>query len=309
MSFRLIRVLAVFSFLIASLAVTLSPGLAQSGEGTPDAESLPSFSVTAEAAEDAPVSTERGFFIFELAAGETGEAAVGVINTDTDRELFVELNTVDAITSQGGGAAYTDTGAPISGVGLWIGVTGDTVSVAAAEAGLVFFTVTVPEDTPPGQYLGGISIWHDVAAHSGTPEAEETETEDGTQAGVRIRSRYVLPVQINVPGEWTVGLEVTNSSTLVRPSGAWVIIDLNNTGTTFLRPTGTFVLTDQATGEGVITEQVMMDTFATGTTCQLWFRLPEGAVPGTYDIVLDLAFGDDQTLHYEATVEAVDEGQ
>ena len=86
-----------------------------------------------------------------------------------------------------------------------------------------------------------------------------------------------------------------------------MIVDLENTGTTFLHPTGTFTLTDHSTGDVVMTEQVMMDTFVTNSTSQLWFTLPDGAVPGTYDIVLDLTFEGDQTVHFEATVEAAED--
>ena len=197
------RALSLLALFLAIGPLSIGGVFAQSVTPTPQTETLPEFSVTAESEAGAPVSTETGFFIFELDADSSGEAAVGIINSDPERDLYVELNIVDAITSQGGGAAYSETGHPVSGVGTWIDVTDDTVTVPAGQAGLVFFTVKVPDDAAPGQYLAGISIWHDLEAYEGTPEADGTNSTTGTQAGVQIRSRYVLPVQINVPGDWT----------------------------------------------------------------------------------------------------------
>ena len=164
---------------------------------------------------------------------------------------------------------------------------------------LVDFTVATPKTVKPGQYLAGLSAIE--AANTGATPTAAAAGQAG--ASVAVRTRYVIAVEIDVPGDWTPSLRITRSALLDQPSGRVLGIALTNDGAAFLRPSGSVTVTD-AGGKTVLAQKIAMGTFVTGTSVVYPVAWPDDLAPGQYHVAVDLAYGDGLTASYAGDVTA-----
>lgn len=275
------------SIALVLLTLALALGAPQIGRAQtpPDA----GFTLLPEPAAD-PQVTEHGYFVYELAPQSEAAGAVLVRNTGAE-PIEVSLAALDAMTSQTGGSAFVALGTPPAGVARWIVFERDSVAVAPGEQQRVGFKVLTPATARPGQYLAGIAAYIPKPAEAGG------NTATGNQLGgvVVTQTRYIVGVQVDVPGVWTPSLAVTGVEVLTYPSGSFLGVRLKNDGGTFLHPAGRIVLRDAA-GKALLEQPIAMGTFVTGTEVTYPVPWPGAPAAGAYQAEIELDYGAGQPL-------------
>lgn len=249
---------------------------------------------------DDPAVTASGYFIYELEPG-AGEAGFVRLENPSDTPVTIELAAADATTAQTGGSAYAPPGVTPVGVGAWLELARSQVTLEPGTSRRIRFRVRVPDETPPGQYLAGITAYVPTPPSSATPEVDRGESQ--ATVTLNVQTRYVLGVQINVPGSWTPRLAIETVRLSEQDSGSSLGLHLRNTGTTMLRPAGSVIVAD-ATGARVLHHEITMGTFVTGTEVVYPVAWPSTLPSGSYRVHVELDYSDGLTATYDGQVEA-----
>lgn len=294
--------------LVSSLVSLLALLCVATGAQAQDsAASTPAASPTAGGFEFAPESgpdpavTAQGYFVYELAAGDEASGSVRLSNPGTE-PVTVQLVAVDAETAQAGGSAYAAADATPTAVGRWLRPAESEVALDPGEQRSVGFTVEAPPDAAPGQYLAGIAAF--VAA---TPQGAPTAVAlNQAGASITMQTRYVIGVQIDVPGAWTPSLTITGAEALEQPSGTKLGITINNDGDTFLQPEGSVTLVNAA-ATPILEQPIALDTVVTGTDLTYPVAWPGEPRAGQYGVEVELAYGEGQVARYNGTLAVSEE--
>jgi hypothetical protein len=144
--------------------------------------------------EDNPRS--QSIFVHELEPGEDVTDAVQVIN-NTDQEKTLLVYAVDSQVSSDGAFACAQLADTPVGVGTWIELEANEVTLGPQSHEEVAFTISVPDTASAGEQNGCIVI-------------QDTEqSESPTTDGVRLSFRSAIRVAITVPGDITKELDFT----------------------------------------------------------------------------------------------------
>lgn len=230
------------------------------------------------------------YFVYDLAPGATIEDEVLVQNSG-DGAGTVRLYAVDGTTGQTGGAVYLSGDDPRKDVGGWVQLGERELTLAPGERRTVRFTVSVPADAMPGQHLGGLV-------------AEDTALKQSTGGGalqVKIQTRSVVAVQVNVPGQVVEKLVVTG----VTPGGVQgyqtLRLGLRNDGTQAVKPEGSLVVSD-AGGNEVQRLALKIDTMLPRTAIEYPVFVEGRALePGTYRVTVHLTSGKSDVTDYQGS--------
>ena len=268
-SFRLVTLIFV---LIGSLLVGLQVSLAQdvgSPESTPSASPSPKFFIAAVG--DYP---EGYFRDVEAAPGSSLQLTVSVVNFgDVPAELSIDkVNALSGIN--GGFIAGDEADAPI-GSTAWIDFPSQTLTLQPGAEQPITFTVSVPADAQPGQYISGL-----VAKTAGTLPIPGATNLDHTLA-------YAISIGILVPGDITHSFELGSPAIEMQGVIRSLRVPITNTGTYLVRPTGELTLSDTE-GEVVHTSQITMSSVYSGLTTAIEVVLPEQMATGKYTVDLSL---------------------
>jgi len=169
-----------------------------------------------------------------LAAGSTSTDEVTLANL-TKNPINLELYAADAYNTADGSFAIQPNFEPKVHMGKWIHFPVSTITIPPLSGDIVPFTYTVPGNTPPGDYAGGIV-------------AVQTTGVPISHGHARVRAEYAIaiPVLGRVEGPLHSGLAV--SAVAVTTSGsvgtqfggpvkATVTYSITNTGDRYLKPT------------------------------------------------------------------------
>jgi hypothetical protein len=223
-----------------------------------------------------------GYFTLKAQPGDTLKDAVVIANPGTV-PITVALYPVDATSGQGGGAVYMGSTDPRTGVGAWITLEATTVAVAPQKQETVPFTLTVPQGSRAGQYLGGIAIQLDRGANPATQQAGSF--------GVTTVTRALTAVLVNVGEITTVpSLRITGARIADVDGLPTLTLSIQNDGATLVKSHGDVTVTDAA-GKPVLTSQLTLDTLVPQTTIAYPVPADPPATPGTYRVRATLDFG------------------
>lgn len=287
---RLPYMIVVFALIIFNLAIVASPVAGAQEPAT-------GFTIGVEPDAD-PTITEHGYFVFPSEPGAT-ETGVVRLSNPTDDGIIVELTAVDAMTANNGGSAFATGDVALSAIGMWLTFDESRITLEPGAEQLVEFTVEVPAQIEPGQYLAGLAA---AAVEEETPSTPIATDGNAASASVDLRTRYVIAVEIDIAGDWPASLVIDEVAVINQPSGPIVGITLQNDGASFLHPSGTLELTDAA-GEVVLSHTIEMGTFVTGTSVTYPIALNRTLAPGDYLVAVELAYGDDdQMVRYDDTL-------
>ena len=106
-----------------------------------------------------------------VAPGQAATATIVVTNL-ADKTQTLALGRALGITAGNGGTAYTPAAGRCSGPSCWVTGLPSRVTLPAGDRELLAFTVRVPPNTPPGQYLSGIAAESAAAAAPGESRLE-----------------------------------------------------------------------------------------------------------------------------------------
>lgn len=251
---------------------------------------------TVTPARGAATDPAGSYFMIDAQPGDTVTDAIVIDNPDPD-PVTLKVTVVGAQTGEFGGVVYDLPDAPPSETAAWFTLSDTTITIPANDRKQVRFELAVPEDALPGTHLAGLSI------SDADEDAETTTLDDGpVSAGVTIRSRRVIALQVDLPGPRTPLLEGDDAMAAVKPQGVFARVLLANAGTDLLRPSGTFTLTDPA-GQTVIEEPFTLGTVVPGTDVAIAFPWSETTpAAGTYPVHISATDVSGATLDWNDTI-------
>lgn len=213
-----------------------------------------------------------------VAAGNTSTDQVTLANL-TKSPITLELYAADAYNTTNGSFAVKPNFEPKVHMGKWIHFAVSSITVQPTAGDIVPFTYTIPGNTPPGDYAGGVV-------------AVQTTGLPLTHGHVRVRAQYAIaiPVLGRVAGPLHAGLAVSAVSVSTSspigaqfggPVDATVTYSVTNTGDRYLKPTITVTVSGLIGGSHTYTKHIP-DVLIPGST--ITFRhtfdsvLPFGSV-------------------------------
>jgi len=189
---------------------------------------------------------ERGYFRFDADPGMATRQVLVVTNT-TNQEKVLRVAPCDGASAVFGGVAYTDNDNPTKGVGGWIVMPSESVTLPPRASVRVPFEVRVPAETTTGVHVGGISLWEASAATSSTPQSGA-----GLATKVTVVTRMVITVWVTTPGPAVSAIRIRGVSAQARSDGMYLIVRIASDGTAPASGTGTVVVTAPASGTGTV---------------------------------------------------------
>ena len=227
-----------------------------------------------------PETQSKGYFIFTAKPGETIRDAVLAVN-DSDQPLGLIVSLADGLSATTGGASFGDKADKAK---QWIAATDLGVITVPPRKGAVAgavrlpFTLTVPKDAAPGDYLFGF-----VAE----PTAGAIPAQPAKGFVVNVIPRAAVSVVVSVAGRTEKKIAV-ESLTVSSPKEQWHLqVMIRNTGNVMWKGNGKVTL--QGNGAEIARD------FAIGTV------FPGDAIP--YPIYMDAPLSG----QYAATVSLTDE--
>jgi hypothetical protein len=177
----------------------------------------------------------RSYFSLTIAPGGSASDAAIISNEGTVTERL-QVTLARGVTAANSGSAFEASTGRCSGPGCWLSGLPATVTLAPGARKALPFRVTVPAQTPPAQYLAGIT-----AESAITPRAVRVGSNGPASA------RAIIIDQVTVGVAVTVGslARMRTAAKITGVAGGWVgstprlSLAVRNTGQTFTRATGT----------------------------------------------------------------------
>lgn len=166
----------------------------------------------------------ESIFVYELKPNESVNDGVQIFN-NTEETKTIAVYATDAIVSSGGAFACAQAADEIKDVGKWIQISKSTVTLSPGTNIVVPFSVTLPNDTQPGEHNGCIAI----------QEADAESANVGN--GIALSFRSAIRVAITVPGEIKKELTIQNITLLGKSDKLIGTIALKNNGNVSLDAT------------------------------------------------------------------------
>jgi hypothetical protein len=246
---------------------------AASPAASPEADSGPRFVIRPKEGADGD------YFTVEAEAGTTNDLTVVLGNAD-DEPLKLRTYVNDTVPMTNGGFSIAEETVPPAGTATWIDYAAETFEFAPGEGVERTFTVTIPEDAAPGQYIAGLAL----------QTADPLEVE-GTSLFNQI-IRKTIAVFIIVPGPEEPAFTLGEPQLMTDGALNRIEIPVQNTGNVLIKPQGELTLTD-GSGKEVVTAPIAMGSVYAGTTAPLSIALTTAVPDGDY--TMSVALTDEAT--------------
>ncbi|MEO7804936.1 MAG: DUF916 domain-containing protein [Actinomycetota bacterium] len=231
-----------------------------------------------EPAVGSSTAPQGGYFVIETTPGSKVTQNVALRNDDA-KPLTLELAGVDAITGHLGGASYNLSTEPRKVVGAWITFGRPSVTLAPGESALAPFDVNVPADATPGEHLGGISI--SLVGNSASPTPGKST---GTGASIALKTRRIIAVQVNTPGDATPKLTITGVQPAARPDGLYLEVSITHEGRGLTKGKGSIEVS------GGFQKSFDLDTFVPATSIRYPIKWRTDAPSGKFTVHVEITY-------------------
>lgn len=168
---------------------------------------------------------DRQNYSYTLNPGGTLSDALVVVNHGAE-PITLAVSAADGFTTDGGQLDLLTSDVESTGVGAWVVPDRTQVTIQPEKTAQVPFTLTLPDNATPGDYLGGVIT---------------SLTQPGAAGGLDVDRRLALRVRLRVGGELTPSLAVENLTVdyagTANPAGtgsATVSYTIHNTGNAIL---------------------------------------------------------------------------
>lgn len=265
------RILAVLALGLAAAALApASPA---------GAEAKPTEVIAAAIPDGSSTSPNGDYYLLQATPGQVITQQIKIANTN-QKPVPVRVEPVDAGTGPNTGTKFGEPGSAKTSTARWVSVSSPEITVNEGMERLVTFTVRVPEDTKPGQYLAGMSA-------SVPKETSEKDPNAPNQAAMSLELTFqrVIAVQINVPGDWAPKLVVTGAVAKATPDGVSLGVSIANQGNAFARGRGSLRVASTDTDVNF-----PIDTFVSETAIVMPVVWTGEVVPGTHNVQVDLVY-------------------
>ncbi|MCW2963320.1 MAG: putative protein of unknown function cell surface [Actinomycetia bacterium] len=220
-----------------------------------------------------------GYFVYSLPPGAVQQGGVIISNSGTATGT-VKLFAADATTGRTTGTVYL-TDRKAQRVGAWISLASTSLTLKPGQHQTVHFTVRVPANAKPGQWVGGV-----VAETSRQVSGPKSKQKASVQ--IKIRDLTIVAVQVNVPGPPVISFKIGGIKTGGQRGFQEVVTHIANAGNVLVKPTGTVtVLNKQGKVLQVLTFK--MDTFLPETAVDYPLLLKKALPPGDYSATVKLS--------------------
>jgi hypothetical protein len=221
-----------------------------------------------------PVGEHGSFFERSLEPGSSAELIVDLANYG-DAIVLARTFAADAYPLINGGFGARLRGEPITRTTTWVDYPTEIVDIEPGRALRRTFTVTVPTDAQPGEYITSIVIENEEPLTSG----------EGVTFNQFVRAAVAIVVV--VPGETEAALQLGDARHSFLDGRSVVAVAIDNVGDLLLRPAGSFTITTDA-GTTVDSRQVAMDSVYAHNSTWLEVVLDRSLAPGHYFANVDV---------------------
>jgi hypothetical protein len=236
-------------------------------------------------------SSNRAYFVYEAAPGTIIQDSVLVVNPSSE-SIHLSLYPADAVTAANGGISIgTTLGEMPTATGSWLQLTESEVTLEPAQEGdkatahSLAFTLTIPDNIPPGEYAASI-----VAQ-----PADALETSEQTApVGVRFIPRTATTVLITIPGPEPLqaNLEITTLRAETNNDQQVIVAELSNTGNAGIPKTEGTLTIRETNGTEIHQRAVNLAYFLAGDSLSQRLNINPPLVDGEYDVILSLNYQD-----------------
>jgi hypothetical protein len=277
--------------LVASGAVAIATLALFAGAAPAAAATKGTDTVTAYPAPGSKLAPQGPYYRLEAGPGQAVTQTVHLVNHNK-HDIDVRVAGLDGYTSDATGASYTTPGRVATKTGTWIVVSTPELTMAPSEARDVTFTLHVPQNAKPGEYLGAIGLWVPLASSSTTQPG-------GQQAGfaVTLQGERVIAVEVVVPGPTKATLAVTGVTPAAGPDGLRLQIGIANTGNSFTTGSGVVTVADTK-----LNYPFRIDTFVSHTAITLRVPWTRTVVPGSHDVSVKLTYANGRVTTWNGNV-------
>jgi MYXO-CTERM domain-containing protein len=194
--------------------------------------------ITAVPAPGSQLAPRDGYYLLHARPGAAVTQTVHLTNNNPDA-VDVRVAGLDGFTSAATGTTFTAPSRTASKAGTWIVVSTAELRMQPAEQRDVNFTVHVPPNAKPGEYLAGIGMWIPLAA-------PQTTAPSGNHAGfsITLQGERVIAVEVVVPGPKSAKLEVDGVKPVVTSGAVGLQIAIANSGNALTRGSGVVTVED-----------------------------------------------------------------
>jgi hypothetical protein len=221
-----------------------------------------------------PVGQPGSFFDLTMRPGEIRSLAVDIAN-DGEAAMVARTYAADVYTIINGGFGARLRDELPSGTTQWLDYPTGVLSLAVGVATRRTFTIAVPADAGPGEYITSLVLENDLPFQS------------TGAVGLNQVVRQAVAVVVTVPGLRSPRLAVGQASHKVVAGRSVVSVGVDNSGNVRLKPLVGYVLLD-ATGIQVSHGSVQMDTFYARTSTSIEVPLDAQLLPGAYTVRLTI---------------------
>lgn len=276
------RTVAALTLSLLGLGLAAAPAGAQADSTRVIAAAIPDGSST---------SPNGDYYLLQATPGQEITQQIKIANTNKT-PVKVAVEPVDAGTGPNTGTKFGEPGDAKTGTARWITVSSPEITVTDGMERLVTFTVRVPEDTKPGQYLAGISA-------SVPKDTSDRDKNGPNQAAMSLELTFqrVIAVQIDVPGDWAPKLVVTGAQADATPDGVSVGVHIANQGNAFARGRGSMRVESTNTDFNF-----PIDTFVSETAIVMPIAWTDEVVPGTHNVQVDLQYDDGRRTSWNGDI-------
>ncbi len=155
-----------------------------------------------------PYTGNQSWFVYTKNPGDTISDIASIKNFG-DEEATVDIYPVDAITTSSGSFILKFDHEDQTGIGDWSSVEKKQIKIKPDERLDIPFTITLPADLTPGQYVGGIVIEYGTAQSES--EVGQCQSENGCESSfVTVKTRIGARIYITIPGSVEEKIEMTD---------------------------------------------------------------------------------------------------
>lgn len=208
-----------------------------------------------------------------------------------DSEATVFLYPVDTTTGQTGGIVYLMKDDPRRSVGSWLATSEDEVTIEPGGERIIPFTLTVPSDIEPGEFVGGLV-------------AENVEVAKGEESGalvVDVKSRTAVAVQVNIPGPRVEQLAITRLQPELEGGYQTLSVGLENQGNVMVSAEG---MVSVQSADGAVQRDIPLSVGTMLPDTTIWYPLivPGDPLPdGEYLGRVEVTYGEGRTATFESS--------
>ena len=249
--------------------------------------------VAATASPGSKISPEGHYYLLDAHPGDTVTQSIRISNPN-DHPVTVMIDAVDAMTGDLTGVQLGRPGSARALTSRWFVVSSPQITLAPKMARDVPFTLHVPPDATPGQYLAGIS--------ASVPLSSDDTKSNQPPAGkagfsMAVRFQRGIAVEIDIPGPRAANLAVSGAEPRATPDGVSLGVHIANTGNAFAHGTGVVRIADTNTDFSF-----KIDTFVSHSAIVYPMRWTKTVVPGTHHVEVDLTYEGGRRTSWSGTV-------